>query len=186
MFSIDTAIFNWLFLFGHKINADWLFIFLGKYLPYLMVVVFIWFLYKEVNLKNKIFIAGFLVLIELLSRGIITQVIRFIYHRDRPFIALGVNPMFGGMTTGSFPSGHAVFFFSLALVSFLINRKWGWIMTTMAFLVSISRVIAGVHWPSDIIAGAVIALLIFWGVYLMFPKDKFFSKGETEENKNSQ
>lgn len=65
----------------------------------------------------------------------------------------------------SFPSGHATFFFALAFCTFLINKKWGWILTAAAVVTTVARVVAGVHWPSDIVGGAIIAGLVFAVMY---------------------
>lgn len=61
----------------------------------------------------------------------------------------------------SFPSDHAVLFFALATATYLIGRPFG-IASFLwaAFVVSIPRIYIGAHYPSDIISGAVIGVLI--------------------------
>ena len=48
----------------------------------------------------------------ILSRGIITEIIRFFWHRSRPFVEQNFIPMISHADSASFPSGHATFFFA--------------------------------------------------------------------------
>ena len=164
MFSFDTSIFYFLFNIGHKLGVDWLFIFFASYLPYLIVLAFLYLIYKEKEFRKRIYFSGFAILSAILSRGVITETIRYFFPRTRPFIALDLTPMLIDKAA-SFPSGHATFFFVLAFCTFLISKKWGWILTIATIITTISRVIAGVHWPSDIVGGAIIAGLVFAAMY---------------------
>lgn len=58
----------------------------------------------------------------------------------------------------SFPSGHAIFLFSLATSVWFENKKAGAILFGIAALVGVGRVAAGVHWPTDIIGGAALGI----------------------------
>ncbi len=59
----------------------------------------------------------------------------------------------------SFPSGHTLASFEAATALFLHHRKWGIAALVLAFFVSISRLFLLVHYPSDLIAGAVLGIL---------------------------
>lgn len=91
-----------------------------------------------------------------LSRGIITEAIRFFWHRQRPLL----------LPEASFPSGHAAFYFAIATVLYFYNKKLGIFAFAISIAMGIARVFAGYHWPSDIAGGAVIgiasALLTLW------------------------
>ncbi len=69
----------------------------------------------------------------------------------------------------AFPSSHAVNNFALATLFSRTYPKWTWAFFTWASLVALSRVAVGVHYPSDILGGAVIGcllallLLAVWG-----------------------
>jgi undecaprenyl-diphosphatase len=77
--------------------------------------------------------------------------------RERPYIALaGIVPGTKALDRYSFPSGHtlhAVSFTILAVASFPIL---GWLLVPFAALVAASRVVLGLHYPSDVAAGALI------------------------------
>ncbi|PIR70633.1 MAG: hypothetical protein COU46_00455 [Candidatus Niyogibacteria bacterium CG10_big_fil_rev_8_21_14_0_10_42_19] len=94
------------------------------------------------------------------SRFVVAQFIRFLYDRPRPFEVLESARQIVEHSMGhAFPSGHASFTFGLAIAVYFYRPKIGVIFIAAAFLVSISRVVAGIHWPLDIISGALVGVL---------------------------
>ena len=88
---------------------------------------------------------------------IITLILKMIVHAPRPFIALSnIYPLVLETPHDSFPSGHATVFFALAVALYTYDKVWGSIFFVVAVLVALSRVIAGVHFPIDILTGAFI------------------------------
>jgi undecaprenyl-diphosphatase len=77
-------------------------------------------------------------------------------------------------TTYSFPSGHAMASMAVAtaLTFLLWKTRWRWIMlaggAVFVFMVGVSRVYWGVHYPSDILAGWAASLAWVAGVKMMF------------------
>jgi undecaprenyl-diphosphatase len=73
-------------------------------------------------------------------------------------LALAVPPgAFEGWS--SFPSDHAVLFSTLAAGLYLVSRRLGWLMGLYtAFFILLPRVCLGIHYPSDILAGALLGL----------------------------
>ncbi len=81
------------------------------------------------------------------------------FYRARPFVDNSVNLLVTGHPTSSFPSGHTIVSFALALPLLYYNKKLGIIATVLAVLVGLSRVFVGVHYLSDVLGGVVIAVL---------------------------
>ncbi len=169
--NFDFLIFNFINgLAGKWWPFDWLGIFFAEYLGYFIVLITIFILFKEKNWRQKIYFFALAGLSVILARGIITEIIRFFYERPRPFLTLQIQPLIEHNLTSSFPSGHAAAFFALALAIFYFNRKWGWRCLIFSLLIGAARIFTGIHWPSDILAGAVIGLLSVFAVKKIIPQ----------------
>lgn len=134
-------------------------IFFGQYLAWVLGVIFailfVWNLWRQKNLRMVLEALG----AAIISRFFVTEVIRFFHNRPRPFEVSNIVPIIPHDLGYSFPSGHATFFFALGMSIFLYDRRWGTFFLVAAVLMGIARIIAGVHWPSDIIGGAIIGVL---------------------------
>ena len=63
----------------------------------------------------------------------------------------------------SFPSGHTTAAFSTMTALFLMgNKKYSWTAFIFAFLMGLARIYLVVHYPSDVLAGALIGILAGW------------------------
>ena len=108
--------------------------------------------------------------------GLVTAIVKRIIGRGRPVIEAGA-PDFQLLawldwTYQSFPSGHATTGFALCFtVSFLAPRAFAW-MLMLALLISMSRIVVGAHYATDIVGGAIIGTL---GAYLV--RNVFASRG---------
>ncbi|MBI2591711.1 MAG: phosphatase PAP2 family protein [Candidatus Brennerbacteria bacterium] len=156
----DTVIFNFLRSFVGKIQFfDWLIIFLADDLAYVLVfAALVYFVFiKNRILQWRLFLSALLAVI--LSRGIITELFHFFYNHPRPFFALSFEPLIQKLNSNSFPSGHAAFFFALSGILFFENKRLGIWFFIASILMGIARVAAGVHWPTDIIAGFLVGIL---------------------------
>ncbi|GAH13048.1 unnamed protein product, partial [marine sediment metagenome] len=61
----------------------------------------------------------------------------------------------------SFPSTHTIFVFSVAISLWLSSlKKLAWPLFILAILIGLSRIAVGVHYPFDIIGGAIIGIII--------------------------
>ena len=68
----------------------------------------------------------------------------------------------------SFPSDHAVLFVAASTAVFFANRKLGIVAYLWTFVFTIlPRLYAGLHWPSDLLGGAVLGGLVMWWAYLI-------------------
>jgi undecaprenyl-diphosphatase len=167
--QIDLSIFHALNnLAGKSPLSDAAILFLASYLAYVLIALFIaliLFSRHEKRLKIEIFLTA--LVSALIARFGIASLIRFFYHRPRPFTALQIHPLFTD-PAWSFPSGHATFFFALATAMYFYNKRWGIGFFIGAILITLGRVAAGVHYPSDIAAGAVIGMLVAYLTFRLF------------------
>lgn len=85
--------------------------------------------------------------------------------RPRPFLTLPeVHLLLGRGQHASMPSGHAANAFAAMMVSFLFYRWTIWWLLPTACLVAISRLYVGVHYPSDVLAGALLGSAYALGI----------------------
>lgn len=106
----------------------------------------------------------------VLSAGLglaVGKVISELVDRARPFVAdpHGVHLFSGHAADPGFPSDHATAAFAIAVAILLRKRAWGMVALALAAVLSIGRVALGVHYPSDVLAGAALgsaAALALW------------------------
>ncbi len=105
-------------------------------------------------------IAGFAVVAGMALAFGLEQVLA----RPRPFVALGLSPLFAHAANTSFPSDHTLLGVALA-TPFLKRARWfGLGLLALALLIGLARVAAGVHYPSDVLGGAMLGLGLTMGV----------------------
>ena len=80
---------------------------------------------------------------------------------SRPFVALGGTPIFTHTADASFPSDHVTVGMSM-LGARIADRRIQWAAAVVVLLVGLARVLAGVHWLDDIVAGAILGLACAW------------------------
>jgi len=170
--DLDLSIFLRLNdLAGQNRILDGMAIFFAKYSVFLFVFIILLYLLKEFR-ENKWLILKIL-LAGIFARFVVAEIIRLFYFRQRPFVELAVNQILSHEASGSFPSGHAVFFFAISTILLLWNKKIGLLSFVITFLMGIARVFGGVHWLSDIITGfgiGIISALIVEEVVNRFTK----------------
>jgi membrane-associated phospholipid phosphatase len=126
--------------------TDSLITFGASYLPYallaLLGVFALW--------RRHIILASVAVVAAGIARFTLKPFILLFVHRARP----------NGEGLDSFPSGHALFFFVIATIIYGHNKRWGVVFYVGATLMGIARVLDNMHWPTDIIGGALIGILV--------------------------
>ncbi len=116
---------------------------------------------------------GLLLLISLLVAHLFnTLFLKELIDRPRPYEVMpDVRLLIGAVSESSFPSGHAATAFASAIVVF--RRETGflrWSVLVAAILMAFSRLYIGVHYPLDVLAGALIGTLIALLVTWLGPK----------------
>lgn len=167
---MDLYIFNIINgLAGKWVCLDGLAIFFAKYFEYALILFLIVLL--VVNFKKHWRIVLVSLASAAISRFVLATLIRVLWFRPRPFVSLNFIPLINqSPAEASFPSGHASFYFALSTVVFLYNKKIGIFFYISSFLIVLARVFIGIHWPSDILAGALIGILTGWIGYKISKK----------------
>ena len=90
-----------------------------------------------------------------------SSLLKNLFERVRPCNLLtDVNILVNCSGSFSFPSSHAVNNFAVAFYFYKLYPNLKWTLFTVASLIAISRPYVGVHYPSDILAGAIIGIIL--------------------------
>lgn len=120
--------------------------------------VYAWYLFIFILLVKKNKSAVY-----LLPAAVVNTLFVFLLKtavaRPRPFEALGFEPAVAA-GAGSFPSGHAARAFLGATVLSRFYPKFSKWFFTFAALIALSRIYVGVHYPLDVLSGALIGLTV--------------------------
>lgn len=115
--------------------------------------------------NNKWIIASFSVFCSVFIAGIIGKVLKISIGRMRPIFleALGQTgffPFTNEWAFNSMPSGHTITSFAALVIIGLKFPKYKWLTWTLAIAIGVSRIAFGAHFPSDVLLGAFLGMLI--------------------------
>jgi membrane-associated phospholipid phosphatase len=135
------------------------------------IMWYLWFQNQDDRSKRESLLAGVLASFVGLT---VAKILTLVIIRPRPFNvpSLAIRIPYGMKAVkweglNSFPSDHAVLFFALATGIFFASRRAGWLMFIyISAIICLPRVFLGVHYPSDILGGAVIGLFTGWLFHL--------------------
>jgi len=88
----------------------------------------------------------------------LNYVVKAIVRRPRPVLE-GLPPLGGAPSSLSFPSAHATSSFAVATAMTRVE-PWGALAFLLAFALALGRPYLGMHYPSDVLAGAVLGLIL--------------------------
>jgi len=165
--SFLLALDHWLFFAVHrlqKFNLDFLLAW-PTYLGSLKLVLPLLFILLIFQSREKFLRRAFLVFIPILIAYQTTEFLKIFFKRDRPFKVFesmpeAVTVIFERPESFSFPSGHATTAFAAAVILSTCFKVPCWAAFGAAVLVCLTRLYLGVHFPSDVIAGALCGLSI--------------------------
>lgn len=167
-------------LTGHSVFSDTSIVFLAQFLIFVMAVTL--FVYMMTTEKTPLFFqqensskyrfyeivifAGFVSCVM-----VIVSWIKWYFAIPRPFLQFpeAVNLFsYGGFD--SFPSGHAALSAAVATIGYLYSKRFGIMLFIGALLVGVARIVAGVHFPFDIVAGYILGVGVTGGLFLLYKK----------------
>jgi undecaprenyl-diphosphatase len=88
--------------------------------------------------------------------GALLEAMSVVYFRPRPFTDYDVHLLFYHPADSSFPSNAATVAWVIAVSLGMANRRIGWVAMGLAAGISLARVYGGVHYPLDVVAGALL------------------------------
>ena len=157
LLTLDTRLFRW-------INQSWRNPFFDVVMPWLsgnrlfipfVALAVITCLWKG-SRKARLCVLMMIVVVAL-GDTFVCNTIKHAVSRPRPDVAAPqTTPPPGTGGYDSMPSSHAANWFAAATIAFLYYRRSARFMAPMAVAVSLSRVYNGAHYPSDVVAGAII------------------------------
>ncbi len=123
---------------------------------------------------------AFYIFCSVLSASLVAKVLKIIIGRARPIFyealdMTGFFPFTNNWAFNSMPSGHSVATFAgLVMLGMLVPRI-KWFTWTLAIIVGVSRVCYGAHWPSDVILGAFIGMVMADIVKYVLKKSRLYN-----------
>lgn len=170
MNGFDLAVFSYLHAWADVSPVlDAIVFFCAAYLVYAMALAvgiwqgYIYFFGMSEGKGNARRLLSLATIGTIVSRIVIAEPVRVLVSRARPYETLALSHQLIEHALGrSFPSGHTTVAFAIAAAVYTRHRLAGVVLILAAGVVGASRVIAGVHWPTDIIGGAVVGVVGVW------------------------
>lgn len=166
MIQINNDIFYFFYSFAHRsLFGDKFIVFVAETLPYLVIIlamVFVLFHHDLVRSKKPFALLKqkwkeiTLVFLSSIIAWVLAYIFKNIFMTPRPFLALQDVQSLWIESGYAFPSGHSTAFMALATSIFLSHKKVGYLFIVFAVLVGLARIVAGVHFPVDILGGFIL------------------------------
>ena len=166
-FPFDNSFSN--FIVEHRtpiLDSFMTFITLGIVDMIILFLLVLFIFFKDRDLK-EVFLLVLIIFVTLF----ISSVLKFIIARPRPDVVHLVKE-----SSFSFPSNHSSAAFSAIPLFFKENRTIGWIWFIIAVVIAFSRIYTGVHYLSDVLAGALLGYVISISIIKLDDRYKFTKK----------
>ncbi len=186
-YKVDLSIYNYFYNLNYGVSTSYLKGFfirvteLGDSLWYFLIIVlilifsFVGKFLKITSLKHYFILRNFSIFsfVYLSLVGIITQALKHVIGRPRPNHAdfekgFDFNFFSTDASFHSFPSGHSSTIFAVALVMCSLVPRLRMFFLFFGFVVALSRVVVGAHFVTDVIAGGLLALILYKVVLSIF------------------
>jgi undecaprenyl-diphosphatase len=197
LYSVDVAVFHFINVTLANPLGDFLWPLITDYdrfLPVRILLGGVWLVLIVRGGARGRTAALLLIPVLFCADKLSSALIKELVSRPRPCHEIGGVPVVQGIhmlvdcgAGKSFPSSHAVNNFAVATLFSQYYRRWRWAFYAWAALVALSRPAVGVHYPSDILGGAVIGTCVAlalvalwtWTSERFFPRLSVASPGES-------
>ena len=159
IFEWDYKIFEALNgLAGKNTVFDYITIFFAHYYVFVFPLLALIYYFFHQEKFNLVHISISQIIVIIISRGIVTELIRYFYKRPRPFLVHNVTQLIYKYPEASFPSGHTLGIVAAGVALWIFDQKLAWFVMGSGVVVGFFRIVAGVHYPLDVIG----ALFLAW------------------------
>lgn len=155
--TIANPVFDLIMPFLTDLNQNWF----GR-----IVFILLWLLLVLKGGKKGRIVGVLLILLIVISDQLSSSFLKNLIARPRPCHDIDGIPDVENIhllvpcgSGYSFPSSHAVNNFAAGVFFSYHYRKWTWAFMSFAFVIAFSRLSVGVHYPSDMLGGAIIGSL---------------------------
>ena len=163
---MNNQLFFFFYNLAHQSQTfDKIVIFFAVHFPYVVIVLaglFLLFHHEVLLSQNplKEFKQKWKEILAVFFSGalawFLAYVLKYLFRTGRPFDIFPKVISLFPETGYAFPSGHATFFMALAVALFFSHKKAGYVFIFFALLIGLARIIAGVHFPVDILGGFIL------------------------------
>lgn len=168
--NADQTIFLWINGLAGSLGpfehpARWL---AGDYLVPVslsLTLVAMWFAGPNRETRQRYQLGLFVALTSMALSSLVVLILNTQYFRPRPFDTLDVTLLMYTPTDSSFPANSMAATFGIAAAVWGVNRRVGTTLLAAAAVYGFARVMAGVHYPLDIVGGATIGVVVTYFVF---------------------
>jgi len=150
----------------------------GSHFAVILFIILVWIITRQRKVPRL------LVLLYAIQSAVIYS-LKFLIQRQRPFLFLEMASKLskgpGEILDPSFPSAHAVFSFMMATLLALWFPRYRILFFILAAFIGWTRSYLGLHYPTDVIVGALLGYGIT-RIYILF----FFSKRDSRESNDAR
>jgi undecaprenyl-diphosphatase len=138
----------------HSEPADWLFVHLSDWWVRSLLVIAVG-LVADLVARRRFPLGAVLAGISYGAASLLANVLKGVFDRPRPPVGHPeIHPLVAVPDNGAMPSGHAAGAFAAALAVGLVHPRLRWPLLVVAGLVALLRIWLGVHYVTDVVAGA--------------------------------